>query len=939
MKTVQTTRYGIALFSAAMLMFASCQSAPRQAEQAAAGEESLLDLIAGGKTAEVRQRFSSSDSVNQKNARGQSLLHIAALRNDSEMIQFLLSMKADPAVKDSAGETPLAAALGAGCYDAARVLADADSSIFAENAAGSSVWKIAASRGTEAVEPILNEKTVLQQDKRGRTVLHYAVESRDETLVKAVLAKKANPGHADASGTTPLALAYADPVAGESARIAAELILAGAEPLRGDFSYFETAVLKRNPGMRFEEGKTPLHIAAGNGYAGFVNYLLERKVPVNVKDIASSTPLHEAVRNGRIETARILLASGADPNPRDSSGNTPLHLVMPLASRSQLFTLLLGAGANPNLKDSYGETPLHIAARLGMSEDIIRALLNAGADTNERNKKGITPLALAIERNQLVQANLFVRLGADIHAEDMDGHTALSKAISSGPEMVEAVIVETNVQTRDSQGRTPLHIAVLNKAPEPIINYLISRKADINARDKNGDSPLHIAVRGNDRASGEILLAYGGDVFNPNVSGESALKIALARMGGRQDWVLNSAVIKSTDGAGNTPLHLAAEWQLAQVVTFIGEKGGDLDARNANGETPLFSAVKADSSETLRTMLSPSAERRADINARDFLGNSALHACIRWSAPRAAEALLDYDARSNSKRLINARNLAGKTALHEAARTGNLAFLRTLLAAGADINAADESGRTALTDAIKANREDAIRLLLDRKASPVIQDMYGRNALHEAVDNSSPEIVALLRASGGNAMSRDSYGKTPLSLALKKTSATMTAVIGKDTNMVDSDGNTPLHIAVSEHSGPESLETLLASGFPVNNRNRTGSTALLQAVRGGQESLAKVLLTAGADPYASDNQGESAVTIALAAYPALVPMIAEYAPDKTDTIGDGLLHYAARSGDAETVRRLLALPKIDRGARNISGETAYDIAVRWQRPEIAALLK
>ena len=44
-------------------------------------------------------------------------------------------------------------------------------------------------------------------------------------------------------------------------------------------------------------------------------------------------------------------------------------------------------------------------------------------------------------------------------------------------------------------------------------------------------------------------------------------------------------------------------------------------------------------------------------------------------------------------------------------------------------------------------------------------------------------------------------------------------------------------------------------------------------------------------------------------------------------------------GSAETVKTLLNLPRVDRTARNIAGETAYDIAVRWQRADIAALLK
>ena len=930
----------LGLIAAALILSVACESAPSPVKAAApTGQESLADLIAAGKTAEVRRRFTSSDAVNQKNAQGQSLLHIAALRNDAEMVRFLIDMKADTEVTDSAGLTPLAAAVKADCLDAARVLAEAGASIFAADAGGQSVYAIARAKGKDALTAIVSPKTVAEQDASGKTALHFAVEALDEEAVTIILAAGGSTSIADAEGQTPLAVAYKNPVPDASARIAAQLLLARAEPVRGTFAYFETAVIKHNLSMRFEEGKTPLHIAAGNGQTGYVNYLIAHKAAVNVKDVSSSTPLHEAVRGGYVDCTAILLGAGADPNMKDSSGNTPLHLVMPVATRSEIFGKLLAARADPNQKDNYGETPLHIAARLGMSEEIIRALVSAGADPNERNKKGVTPLSLAIERNQITQANLFVRLGADIHAEDIEESTALTKALKSGLEMTEAIIIDSNVQSRDSRGRTALHIAVMNHADPAIISFLISKKADVNARDKNGDTALHIAVRNNDRASGEILLAYGADVFTPNVSGESALKAALTRMGGRQDWVLNSNVIKSSDGAGNTPLHLAAEWQLTPVVSLIIDKGGDPNARNANGETPIFNAVKADSGITVKTLLAGSGDKKADVNARDFLGNTALHSCVRWAAMGAADTLLAYDAQSNAHKLINARNLAGKTALHEAARTGNLPFVRSLLAAGADINASDEAGKTALTDAIQANRMETVKYLLDRGASPVMQDMFGRNALHEAVESSTPEIIVMLRNAGANPMSRDSWGKTPLSLAFRKSGDTVMAVIGSNMNLVDSDGNTPLHIAVTERASDDVLKALIAAHFPVNNRNRTGSTALLLAVKEGSESAARILLASGADPFAADNAEASAVTIALTEKQAFVPVLAEYAADRTDTIGDGLLHYAARMGSAETVKTLLNLPRVDRTARNIAGETAYDIAVRWQHTDIAALLK
>lgn len=925
--------------SAGFLLF-SCASTPKPAETAEVPlATSLVELVASGNTAEIQKRFSGTESINQKNAQGQSLLHIAAVRNDASTVSVLLALGATVDITDQAGDTPMGAAVAAGSLDAVKALSASGASLFSENNVGTSVFDLAMQKGMPSLSAVITAKTVTQQNKNGKTALHFAAAALNEEAVSVILAAGGAVSSSDSGGNTPLSLAYANPVNPASAKIAAALLLAGAEPGRGDFTYFETAIIKRNVAIRFEEGRTPLHIAAEKGHTGYVSYLIGRKAPVNAKDSSSATPLHEAVRNGRIDCTALLIASGADLDQKESSGNTPLHLVMPLASRSEIFGKLLAAGANPNLKDNYGETPLHIAARLGMSEDIIRSLVAAGADKNERNKKGVTPLSLAIERKQTAQAALFVSLGSDIHAEDIDGNTALTKAYASGLELVTAIVTQANVGSRDSQGRTPLHIAVIAKAGPEIVNYLITLKADINARDKNGDSPLHIAVRNNDRASGEILLAHGADVFNPNVTGESALRAALTRMGGRQDWVLNSNVIKMSDGTGNTPLHLAAEWQLVQTVAFIVDKGGDLNARNANGETPLFNAVKADSSAVVTALLSDTADRKADINARDYLGNTALHSCIRWAAPNAAATLLAIDTQTNAHKLVNARNLAGKTALHEAARTGNIAFIRSLIASGADINAVDETGKTPLTDAIQALRTDSAALLLEKGASPVMQDMYGRNSFHEAVDSNDVDIIAMIRNAGGNPMARDSYGRTPLSLAFRKSAEAVMAVIGTNRNIVDSDGNTPLHIAIAERSSAQTLQGLIDAKFPVNNRNRTGSTALLQAVRGGNAESARILLAANADPFASDTMGESPVSLALTKDTAFIPLLADSAASRSDTIGDGLLHYAARLADAETVKSLLSIPGIDRSAKNIAGETAYDIAVRWQRPDIAKLLQ
>ena len=923
-------------FCAAVLatgLLASCKSVT-------ASNKTLVELLASGEVDELKDRLLNGDSINQVNEEGQTLLHIAALQNNGEIITFLLAFGPDTEIKDNSGRTPFALAAENACWDAAKSLAAGGAYIFAENPQGRTVYDSATAAGVEGVRSVISEKTAEQRDEKGRTPLHIAAINLDADAAAIIVENTEHLDARDADGKTALMLAYESPQSEAAAQTAALLLLAGAEPTHGDFSYFETAVLKRNLSMRFGNGETPLHIAASKGSSGFVQYLINRGAQVNAKDGSSSTPLHEAVIAGSTECAQMLIKAGADVNAQNGSGNTALHLVMPLDSRGALFDALLKAGANPNLKDIYGETPLHITARIAMGRDVIEKLVKAGADLNERNKRGMTPLALAIEREQPQQAEAFVQLGADIHAEGFDEGTAFIMALDSGLDMTRAVLVRENVHSRDGAGRTPLHIAVTKQADPSIIEYALSLGADVNARDKRGNTALHTVVTNNWPQIGELLLNAGADVFTTNVAGNSVLKIALTRLGGREDWVLAPEVIKSCDGAGNTPLHLAAEWNLAKAVPLIITKGGDINAKNYNGETPLFNAAKANSPEMIKALLAGAGgESNADLTARNFLGNSVLFASVTWKASRSASTLIEADARSNDKELLNAKNLAGKTPLHEAARIGDSDLLAILLRAGADVNAADEIGATPLVDAVNTGSADTARALLEYGAVPIIQDMYGRNAFHAAAEGADVEIIAMLRRAGASPMSRDAYGTTPLSLAFSRGDDVIKAVLGDVTAIADSDGNTPLHLAVQEEAGEHILSMLIEQGYPVNSRNRRGKTALSVALEKSDESSMRLLLQAGCDPFITDSEGNSVAGTILSDKNEFVSLLTEYAAEETDAIGDGLLHYAARLSSPGIVMQLRNTPLVDPYAKNIEGETPADIAARWSRPDIQALLQ
>ena len=920
-------KHGLAVLSAVLILCAALFGGCLTTSPAGQSRQmSIQQLILAGRTDEVRALFQSQTDINMTDDNGNTALHIAAQVNDAPLVTFLLYKGADSEIKNYAGDTPLLAAVKNRATDSAAVLAELKGNIFAKDAEGNSAFDIGLKQGTTFFDALLTTRTGDMRDIEGQSIIHYLVRNKNKQAIDFCIKKNIPLSVTDIKGVSPLTLAYSQKDI-DSVDIAAALILANAEPERGSHAYFEDAVKTRNLSMRFSDGQSPLHFAVIAGDKAIVQYLIREGASIQAKDISGSTPLHEAVRYGKTEIAVMLLDAGANVNARDSIGKTPLLIIMPDKTRRELYDMLLAHKADANAVDSFGDNCLHVATMTKTDVAVLEALASRGADVNGRNKKGVTPLAQAVEHKNTAHIAFFASKGADIHAEDVNGNTPFTRSLELGLDMTKTLINRTTVNTRDSIGNTPLHIAVFNKAGADQINYLLENGAEINARNRSGDSPLYMAVRQNNRLIGEMLLSRGADVFSTNTANYSPLRLALSAGGDVQDWLLTSEVIRSVDGMGNTPLHYAAEWQLNDSAAVIIEKGASVNTQNTNGETPVFSAVKSDNADAIKLFV----KNGANQNLRDYLGNTPLHSCVRWNAEKSALALL-------ASADVNAKNLAGKTPLHEAARSRNTAMAELLLRSRADINSTDITGRTPLMDAVQSEDIRMADLLLKNGASPSIQEMYGRTAYHDAAETSNIDLIRLLRKSGGNPLARDIHGRTPLSLVLHKDMAIIRAVLGTDVNLADSDGNTPAHIAVNSSVPARVFEELILAGYPVDRRNREGVTPLLLAVKQGKTDLARIALQKGADPFAKDNSSECAVSYALKHSADMLNMIVQIAGAKRDIAGETVLHYAAREADLQTVQRLLSMG-IDRTVKNISGETAYDTAVRWKRPDIAALLK
>ncbi len=905
-------------------------------------DETVQSLILQRKFEEARIAFQKQKDINETDINGNTVLHAAAKVNNGELVTFFISMGASTELKNNESDTPLHVAIKNDSVEAAEILAAVNSDIFARDAVGKTALELGIEKGQLFFSAMITTRTGELRDNAGQSIIHYFVKNLNTAAIDYAILKKIPIDTPDLKGITPLSIALNNDKNNESIKIAVNLLLAGSTPTNGKYSYFEKAIIARNPSIRFEDGQTPLHLSSIQNHTGITTYLLARGASVTAQDISGATPLHESIRYGNIENARLLINAGANVNAQDNLGKTPILLIVPQERQTEIYSLLIASGANINAKDMYGDTVLHIATLNGADTEIIQQFINHNADINERNKEGATPLSLAVEHQKTALIQFYAQNGADIHAEDKEGNTPLTLALKLGNDLTTKLLNDSTIYLRDSNGNTPLHLAVLNVSPTTSVetpeekaktenllatlDYMIGLNPEINVRNKNGDTPLSIAAMRNAKKTGEYLLSRDADIFSTNNDDYSPLRIALES--DSKDWLLTSQVIKATDGSGNTPLHYCAEWGLTDAISLLVEKGSNPNAKNANGETPIYNAVKVNNPEIVTIL----AQNGANCDTRDYLGNTPVHACIRWDSLDSIYALI------NAGCSMDARNLAGKTPLAEAARAGKIEMVTLLLNYGADINATDETGKTVLIDAIQSGNTDLVKLLLEKGASPLIQEMYGRNAFHEAAIYGDSEMIKTIHLAGGDPLSKDTNGNTPLSLVLHKGESDIKAVLGTNLNLCDSDGNTPVHVAVLSKINPQTMKMILDMNYPVNRRNSSGTTPLTLAISQNSIQLAALLLEYGADPYISDNKGECAISLALKGNTPVLDYIVKHSAIKTDISGEGILHYAARLGDVETVKKLVSMG-LDKSQKSITGETAYDIAVRWQKPEIATLLQ
>lgn len=359
------------------------------------GETVLMNCARTGSTHGVRALLARRANPNaREKAHDQTALMWAAAERHPEAVAALLAAGADVRARSSlyvqtvtsevtqrrgreelnydvprGGSTPLLFAARSGDAESVRRLVQAGADPNDTLPDGTSALTLAAHSGqTSAAMELLDQGADPDAAAVGYSPLHAAVLRGDLTLVRALLARRANPSIRITKGT---------PMRRTSQDFDLPAVLIGITPFALAARFLEPDILRAlatggaDTHLGMPDGATPLLLAAGLGAAANTD-----RRGLSVLD------------GGRVEGEDRVLAAVA---------------------------VVIELGADPGAVNHAGDSAVHVAALAGFDR-VVQLLAAKGASLSTRNQQGLTPLGALLRRNPRAErqstVDLLQRLGA-----------------------------------------------------------------------------------------------------------------------------------------------------------------------------------------------------------------------------------------------------------------------------------------------------------------------------------------------------------------------------------------------------------------------------------------------------------------------------------------------------------------------------------------------
>lgn len=545
--------------------------------------------------------------------------------------------------------------------------------------------------------------------------------------------------------------------------------------------------------------------------------------------------------------------------------------------------------AGHSLTETFGEAELTILHQVAAYSDNVEALATL--------VKAASELEMDVTTDQAFRT--------------ADGNSLLHMAVRNRPEMVLWLLDNGfDADLKNSlTGGTALHNAFFSHTRYAAIDALIASGASLNIEDNKGNRALDKFISWSDWGPNFDRLVDAGMRFTEDpqlrkqklrnlICNEAALSAFAS-----QDWDFTL-----TNQNGETLLHYAAEkCREKEIFSFLVANNVAINQPDMNGNTPLMKLIE-DGSLTLEIV-----DTFAKLGADPMYANN--DGMMPWQAAG------NYNARNFFKvfnHLLDITDEAGQTIVHRAITASfspDGAYdgfyderIEMFIQEGADLNIVDNDGNTPLhialdhLEAVEGYFDFHVRAIAEGAPNLTIanangelptfrwlkswQDVTYKGAVAAYVVNvvgldglglsasELEELQVLINEINTTPLARlqnsSSVGAVdPLLIALLPDTF--------DINALDQDGNSVLYIAAANGHPPSSIVYIVGRGADINFTSpTTGKTPLTIAITNGFDDLTATLLSLGADPNQTDEQGRAALHFLAERVEAMNPDILPY---------------------------------------------------------------
>jgi len=335
----------------------------------------------------------------------------------------------------------------------------------------------------------------------------------------------------------------------------------------------------------------------------------------------------------------------------------------------------------------------------------------------------------------------------------------------------------------------------------------------------------------------------------------------------------------------------------------------------------------------------------------DAAGFQEVQGCVADSLGATASQAVPHTYTPSNKPLV----------LIPLCRKGDRAGIERQIQAGANVHEADIEGNTPLHVSVQAPKNEiaTVQTLLEAGAHINAVNYIGAAPLHYVClrERNHRGIANILLENGAEVDRQTLAGKSPLHFACEKLVPELVEVFclfAANVNLQDSEGNTPMHLAMSREGGRDTvkwqiLDNLLQCQAEACVPNHQGHLPLHVACRVGAIRCAQLLIERQSNVQAVTFRQETCLHFAcLGNHAELTQLILGTAPhclDALDAEGNTPLHNCAMVGGFHSAALLLRA-SADVNIKNNQKRTPFDIAkvqgtdlTSCHNPELVQLLK